>query len=105
VKQISKGKIRKQKTFILNDERYKDNIWEMAIAQNKTKHPAVFPDKLAHDHIISWTNENDLVFDCMGGRGTTPKMARILKRNWIMSEISSEYCEIAEEYIYTNFKG
>ena len=63
------------------------------------KHPATFPEKLANDHIISWSNEGDLVYDPFMGSGTTAKMAIINKRNWIGSEISKEYCEIAEKRI------
>jgi len=63
------------------------------------KHPAIFPEKLAADHIFSWSNENDIVYDCFGGSGTTAKMAHLQKRNWILSEISEEYCNIAEKRI------
>ena len=51
------------------------------------------------DHIISWSNEGDLVYDPFMGSGTTAKMAIANKRNWIGSEISKEYCEIAEKRI------
>ena len=85
---------RTQKTFVLNNERYKDNIWEIAIAQNKTSHPAVFPEQLANDHIISWSNEGDIVFDPFMGSGTTAKVAQMLNRRWIGIELSEDYCEI-----------
>jgi len=61
------------------------------------KHPAIFPEELANDHIISWSNEGDLVYDPFMGSGTTAKMAILNKRNYIGSEISSEYCEIINE--------
>lgn len=63
------------------------------------KHPAIFPEKLAADHIYSWSNEGDLVYDPFGGSGTTAKMAHLQKRNWILSEISEEYCQLAEKRI------
>ncbi len=59
------------------------------------KHPAIFPEKLVADQINTWTNENDLVYDPFIGSGTTAKIAHILKRNWIGSEISKDYVEIA----------
>ena len=62
-------------------------------------HPATFPEKLARDHIYSWSNENDLVYDPFMGSGTTAKMAHLLKRNWIGSEISKEYVELANKRI------
>lgn len=95
VKNITKGKERSKKTFVLNMERYKDNIWDCAIAQNKTEHPAVFPEKLVSDHIISWSNEGDIVYDPFMGSGTTAIAAKKLNRNYIGSEISSEYCAMA----------
>ena len=97
VKKITKGKERERKTFILNTERYKDNIWECAIAQNKTEHPAVFPESLIADHITSWSNEGDIVYDPFIGSGTTALAARSLGRTYIGSEISQEYCQIAEQ--------
>jgi len=90
------GKVRTKKTFNINDERYKDNIWECAVAKNETDHPAVFPESLIADHITSWSNEGDLVYDPFIGSGTTALAARSLGRNYIGSEISQEYCLIAE---------
>ena len=61
------------------------------------KHPATFPEQLANDHIMSWSNEGDLVYDPFMGSGTTAKMAIINKRKWIGSEMSSDYCDIIHE--------
>jgi hypothetical protein len=63
--------------------------------QKNTEHPAPFPEQLANDHIISWSNENDLVYDCFLGSGTTAKMSILNNRNYIGSELSKEYYEIA----------
>ena len=90
------GKVRTKKTFNINDERYKDNIWDCAVAKNDTDHPAVFPESLIADHIKSWSNEGDIVYDPFIGSGTTALAARSLGRNYIGSEISQEYCQIAE---------
>ena len=60
-------------------------------------HPAIFPEKLVIDQMNTWTNENDLVYDPFMGSGTTAKVAHLLERKWIGSEISKEYVEIAEE--------
>lgn len=75
------------------------NLWEIATQSGKGKHPAVFPEQLASDHIISWSNENDIVLDPFMGSGTTAKMARANNRNYIGFELSEEYCEIAEQRI------
>jgi len=58
-------------------------------------HPAIFPEKLAEDQIITWSNPNDIVYDPMSGSGTSLKVAKMLKRNFIGSEIAEEYVKIA----------
>ena len=86
----------------INDFKQKENVWEYLNAKDKVfKHPAPFPEDLAKDHIISWSNENDLIYDCFMGSGTTAKVAKSLNRNYIGSEISSEYCEIANKRLNT----
>jgi DNA modification methylase len=85
---------RTKKNFILNNKRNRNNIWEIAIAQNKNSHPAVFPEKLAEDHILSWSNEGDTILDPMAGSGTTLKMAKKNNRNYIGIEIAQEYVDI-----------
>lgn len=60
-------------------------------------HPAVFPEQLAKDQITTWSNEGDLVFDCFMGSGTVAKAAHLLKRNWIGSEISQDYVDLANK--------
>jgi len=78
------------------------NIWKYGVGGGKTGHPAVFPEQLANDHIISWSSEGDLIYDCFMGSGTVAKMAIKNKRNWIGSEISKEYCDIIEQRINPN---
>ena len=80
------------------------NIWWFSIGYlSQTndkiayKHPAIFPEKLATDHITSWSNEGDIVLDPFVGSGTTCKMAKQLNRNYIGIDISQEYIDIAEE--------
>jgi DNA modification methylase len=63
------------------------------------KHPAIFPEELVRDHIISWSNEGDLVYDPFMGSGTVAKMCILLKRDYIGSEISEEYVNICNERI------
>ena len=61
------------------------------------KHPAPFPQDLVSDHIISWSNEGDIIFDPFMGSGTTAKMAELNNRRWIGCELSEEYCEIIKQ--------
>lgn len=63
------------------------------------KHPATFPEKLVEGHIITWSNEGDLVYDPFMGSGTTAKVATQLNRRWFGSEISKEYCDLTQKRI------
>jgi len=80
------------------------NVWVYDVGYNKTtkdkiayKHPAQFPEALAQDHILTWSNENDIVFDPMCGSGTTCKMAKLNGRKFIGVDISEEYVDISKE--------
>ena len=63
------------------------------------KHPAIFPEELVKDHLMTWTKEGDLVYDPFIGSGTVAKMCILLGRNYIGSEISQEYVDICNERI------
>jgi len=98
------GELTKRGKILVSDKGVRYNIWEYNVGYGNmgdddlTKlHPARFPEKLARDHIYSWSNEGDLVYDPFMGSGTTAKMAHILKRRWIGSEISQEYVDIANK--------
>jgi site-specific DNA-methyltransferase (adenine-specific) len=82
------------------------NIWTYSAGQSQSstdkiafQHPAIFPEKLAKDHVVSWSNEGDVIFDCFSGSGTTAKMANLMNRNYIGIEISPEYCKIARKRV------
>jgi site-specific DNA-methyltransferase (adenine-specific) len=83
---------------IVKEKRIDNNIRFYNIG-NKTGHPASFPEKLAEDHIISWSNEGDTILDPFAGSGTTGKMAKQLNRNCILIERELEYVEIAKKRI------
>lgn len=80
------------------------NIWSypnghtnMSMDPEVSEHPAPFPEALANDQIISWSNEGDTIYDPFMGSGTTAKMALLNKRFYIGSEISKEYCDLANQ--------
>jgi len=77
----------------------RNNIWKYTTSFNGIKHPAPFPEKLAEDHILTWTNEGDVIYDPFLGSGTTAKMALLNNRSFLASEISEKYCEIAQQRI------
>jgi site-specific DNA-methyltransferase (adenine-specific) len=97
--------IREAKPFREYGRRY--NIWRYvtggqgnsALDDKAFRHPAVFPEKLAEDHIVSWSNSGDIVLDPFIGSGTTAKMAALNNRNYIGFDISEEYCEISRQRI------
>lgn len=86
-------------------EKIKTNIWSfdngMAIKDDKFSmmHPATFPEKLAEDHILSWSNEGDIVFDCFMGVNTTGKMALLNNRKFIGIEKVEGYFQLSHERI------
>jgi DNA modification methylase len=80
----------------------RNNIWKYTVGggfvtkdKEAHEHPAIFPEKLAEDHILSWSNPGDLVLDPFCGSGTTCKMAKINGRDYFGIDISEEYIQIA----------
>jgi DNA modification methylase len=103
---INKGKHKSGAgTFTRKEFSRRTNIWRIPNPGNKSGHPAVFPEKLAYDHIITWSNEADLVYDPFMGSGTTAVAAVKGNRKWIGSEISREYKDSATLRISQIEKG
>lgn len=94
----------KQKNKVVKKDKPRCNIWEYRATPNH-RHPAVFPEQLASDHILSWSNEGDTVFDPFMGSGTTGKMAKLNNRDFIGIEKVEEYFDIAQERINPNQQG
>lgn len=96
--------VRKKIANPVKAQKIKGNVWEYVVGKNKEDqeakgHPAPFPCELARDHILSWSNEGDIVLDPMCGSGTTSKVASQLGRKYIGIDISREYVELAESRI------
>lgn len=96
--------VNKKRPVKLQGFKTKTNIWTYAVGKGGTtsdtiafQHPAVFPEKLAEDHIVSWSNSGDFVLDPMCGSGTTCKMAARHSRNWLGIDISSDYIKISKQ--------
>ena len=89
------GSLKEANTPIIKATKMLNNIWFYVVGgKSNFNHPASFPEKLAEDHILSWSNEGDTVLDPMAGSGTTLKMAKKNNRNYIGIEISEEYIDI-----------
>lgn len=104
---LSGDSLKKKNSLIaVKKQSQKSNIWLYSVGKGGStndaiafKHSAIFPEQLANDHIISWSNENDVVFDPFMGSGTTGKMAKLNNRKFIGIEKVAEYFEIAKERI------
>ncbi len=87
------------------------NVWKFNTGKAYTTkdnfafaHPAMFPESLAEDHIMTWTEEGDLVVDPFVGAGTTTKMAAINGRQWLGIDMSEEYVKIANKRMEVAFE-
>lgn len=87
------------KNDAVKEHKIKGNVWEFATNGKVKGHPAQFPEQLANDHILSWSNEGELVYDPFMGSGTVATAAIRLNRRFIGSEISEGYCTIANDRI------
>lgn len=95
-----------KKEVPIKTEVKKQNVWTYVVSGGASstdkiahKHPAIFPEKMAEDHILSWSNESDVILDPFMGSGTTAKMAKINNRNYIGFEVSEEYVSLANERV------
>ena len=100
------GSLTKKGKKVINEYGVRTNIWRYNNGKgfsSKDKiayeHPATFPEKLVEDHIKSWSNQGDVVFDPFGGSGTTAKVSIELDRQWIYVEKVEKYCDVAKRRI------
>ena len=88
------GSLKIANTPIIKETKMLNNIWYYVVGGKGNNHPASFPEKLAEDHILSWSNEGDTVLDPFAGSGTVGKVAQQLNRNCILIEKEKEYVDI-----------
>lgn len=100
---INKGVNAKKDAWLVTPQHSRrSNLWKYPTGQHdqfSNGHPAIFPEALARDHIISWSNPGDVVLDPMMGSGTTGKIAVKTGRRFIGIDIAVEYVELARERI------
>ncbi len=83
------------------------DVWQVAkvtsganrSSQERTNHPAQFPEDLVERMVLGFTNENDFILDPFLGSATTAVVAMKYKRHCIGFEINTSYCEIAKRRI------
>lgn len=100
-KRLKNGELVKEgKGFVVDEFGLRRNVWEFSVGSyvgHGNSHPAPFPEALARDHILSWSNEGDIVLDPFSGSGTTAKMAKHNGRRFIGIEVNPEYVEISNK--------
>lgn len=103
----SGGNTKPMKYAMGHDDRVLGNVWRLPVGymvstldKEAFAHPAIFPEKLAERHILTWSNPGDVVLDFFGGSGTTAKMARANGRNFITCDISAEYCDLMTKRLF-----
>jgi len=100
------GDLKSKESFKVGEYGFRYNVWYINNGKNYTTkddfayaHPALFPESLAEDHILTWTNEGDLVLDPMSGGGTSQKMAKLNNRKFIGIDKVEEYVEISNKRV------
>ena len=97
------GSFRKKKKAKVHPFGFRSAVWSYPTGKHHTaqedyafEHPALMPEQMAEDHILSWSRVGDLVFDPFAGAGTVLKMAKLTHRRYLGFEISPKYVKIAE---------
>ncbi len=76
------------------------DVWRISMVsgnfEERTAHPAQYPEELIERIILTGTNKGDIVLDPFMGSGTTAAVAKKLGRHYLGYETVAEYCEIAE---------
>lgn len=77
------------------------NVWQINTEKKSSNvgHPAMMPERLAHDMIVSWSNEGDVVLDPFMGSGTTGRMCVKTKRDFVGIDVSENYVDLARRRI------
>jgi DNA modification methylase len=100
------GSMKENTKKVIDEYGQRYNVWTYKTSKNGQEdevayeHPAIFPIDLVKDHIHSWTNVGDIVYDCFMGSGTTAKAAVLLDRKWVGSEINEDYVDICNRRLH-----
>ena len=105
-KREKEGTLKKVDKFVVAEFGTRYNVWYINNGKGFSskddiafQHPAIFPESLAEDHILSWSKPGDVVLDPMCGSGTTLKMAKINGRNYVGIDINEEYVELSKKRV------
>lgn len=93
------GRLTTRKPITVQDFGKRTTIWRYSTGGTDIGHPAPFPEALARDHVISWSNPGDVILDPFMGSGTVAKVSKMLGRHFIGFEISEEYVTLAKKRV------
>lgn len=96
------GSIKERKKTIISEYGMRFNVWKNNTTgqENMCKsndHPATFPISLIKNHILSWSNENDIVLDPFAGSGTTGLACIETNRKYILIEKEQSYIDLIKK--------
>ena len=76
-----------------------DDIWQIRSKKDKATigHGATFPKALVGKILNNFSKEGDIVYDPFIGTGTTALVAKMLKRQYLGSEINNRYFKLTKE--------
>jgi site-specific DNA-methyltransferase (adenine-specific) len=105
-KREKEGTLKKVDKFVISEFGTRYNVWYINNGKGFSskddiafEHPAIFPESLAEDHILSWSNEGDYILDPMCGSGTTLKMSKLNNRNYVGIDINEEYVDLSNRRV------
>lgn len=75
------------------------DFWDIPTKPSSEKHYASYNDRLLKKPVLAGCPENGIIYDPFMGTGSTAELCMRTNRIFIGSEMSSEYCEIAEKRI------
>ena len=84
------------------------DVWDIAkvtsgkdrSSDERTSHPAQFPEDLIKRLVLGFTNPDDYILEPFLGSGTVGVVAVELNRRFVGFEIDKSYCEIAKKRIF-----
>ena len=98
------GELKEMPKFEIAEYGARYNVWNYSTGKNYStkdtyafEHPAIFPEELAEDHILSWSNPGDIVLDPMCGSGTVLKMAKLNNRDYVGIDLDETYIKLSEK--------
>jgi site-specific DNA-methyltransferase (adenine-specific) len=99
----SDGVFKKEGHLLTTPQVKLTNVWKIACAGGQSskdkeayQHPAIMPEELAENHILSWSNPGEIILDPLCGSGTSLKMAGLHGRKYLGIDSSQEYCDLAK---------